>query len=666
MMAVIGAAVAQAQDKLTYVDLIKRLTDLEYLATLPAPEETCAQWSSYDRASRYDEGSGKYAAWGANGDGNGFIREEDGKIVMAEMQGPGCIRRIWSAAPGGGHVRIYLDGAGEPAVDLPFSGYFDGKNEPFTRKALCYVASKGWDCFIPIPYQKSCKVVADKNWGNYFHFTYTTFPKSTQVPTFKRELAPEESAALDEADRFLSHVGSEPAAKNSGEITVEGRGIELKAGGKSRLEPIQGPRAIVAIRAKLHLPESPKDRSILRGITLKIAWDNETEPSVWAPLGDFFGTAPGANPYTSLPSGLTHDGLWYSHWYMPFARNAVVELDNDGESDVALTFDVVHAPLAKPIESLGRFHVKWHRDMFPPPEPERAIDWTLLTTQGRGRYCGVMLHVWNPRGGWWGEGDEKFFVDGEKFPSTFGTGSEDYFGYAWSNPELFTRPYHNQTISENNAGHVSVNRWHIVDNVPFQKSFAGYIEKYFPNKKPTLYDCTVYWYLDPAGKDLYGPAPMAERLDWPQPEIKRVNGATEGEKITIIRKTGGKAEEQAMDAYGGAWSGGAQLWWTGAKPGDKLVLGIGIKQEGQYKLSAQLTKARDYGIVQLYLDDKKLGDPVDLYNPDVIPTGEIDLGKHKLDVRVHKLTVEITGANPKAEPAYMAGIDYVKLDPVTK
>ena len=59
---------------------------------------------------------------------------------------------------------------------------------------------------------------------------------------------------------------------------------------------------------------------------------------------------------------------------------------------------------------------------------DRKPDWVILATQGRGQFCGVMLDVWNPRGGWWGEGDEKFFVDGEKFPSTIGTGSEDYFG----------------------------------------------------------------------------------------------------------------------------------------------------------------------------------------------------------------------------------------------
>ena len=89
-----------------------------------------------------------------------------------------------------------------------------------------------------------------------------------------------------------------------------------------------------------------------------------------------------------------------------------------------------------------------------------------------------MLHVWNPLGAWWGEGDEKIYIDGEKFPSTFGTGSEDYFGYAWCNPTLFTKPYHAQSISENNAGHVSVNRFHISDQIPFQSAIEADIEKY--------------------------------------------------------------------------------------------------------------------------------------------------------------------------------------------
>src|SRR5208283_1469935 len=121
------AGAARAQQSLSYAELVGRMTDLTRLAVLPQPGETCAQWSSYDRASKYDEKTGKYINWGANGDGNGIIRRGGNVDVLAEMRGPGCIWRTWSATAGSGHVKIYLDGASEPAVDLPFIGYFDGK-----------------------------------------------------------------------------------------------------------------------------------------------------------------------------------------------------------------------------------------------------------------------------------------------------------------------------------------------------------------------------------------------------------------------------------------------------------------------------------------------------------------------------------------------------------
>ena len=159
-----GATRSHAAD-LSYVDLIKQVTDLQHLATLREDGEQCGQWSSYDRASKYDEATHKYIHWDANGDGNGFIRMEGDQQVLAEMSGPGCIRRIWSAQPEQGHVRIYLDGAAEPAIDLPFMGYFDLKNAPFTRPNLVHEVSKGWNNYVPIPYRKSCKIVADKGWG---------------------------------------------------------------------------------------------------------------------------------------------------------------------------------------------------------------------------------------------------------------------------------------------------------------------------------------------------------------------------------------------------------------------------------------------------------------------------------------------------------------------
>lgn len=651
--------------KLSYPDLVRRVTDLEYLATLPVSGERCAQWSSYDRKSRYDSASGKYIDWDANGDGSGFIRKEGDQVVMAEMEGPGCLWRIWSALPQQGHVRIYVDGAAEPAVDLPFAGYFDGKNEPFTRSALVHTVARGWNNYTPIPYQKSCKIVADKDWGAYFHFVYETFPKGTQVPTFKRELAAEDLAALDKANELLSHCGTQRAEPNA--VGID-RTIEVGARQTSDIATLAGPAAITSLRVKLALPPSPADRDLLRELCLRINWDGEAQASVWAPLGDFFGTAPGANQYLSYPLGLTQDGWWYCNWYMPFGKEATIRLSNDGSAPRQVSFQVTYAPLSQPLARLGRFHAKWHRDAFLPADPDRQIDWPVLKTEGTGRFIGMMLHIWNPRGGWWGEGDEKFFVDGEKFPSTFGTGSEDYFGYAWSDSGLFQHAFHDQTHNDGGSrGHVSVNRWQIPDNVPFQKGFEGCIEKYFPNQKPTLYAATAYWYLSPEGKDPYQPAPLNQRVGyWVPVESLKVKGAIEGERLKVLSKTGGDPQEQDMSGFGESWSNDAHLWWINAKPGDKLDLELPVARTGNYKIGMQLTKAPDYGIVQLYLDGVKLGGPLDLYHSSVIATGLLGFGQRELAAGKHKLTIEILGANEKAIKNYMAGLDYVKLEPVAE
>jgi len=649
-------------ETLTYIDLVRRLTDMEHLATLPAPGEKCAQWSSYDRRSTYDAVTGKYVAWSANGDGTGIIRKEGDEAVFAEIEGPAVIWRIWSALAKEGHVKIYLDGAAEPAVDLPFDGYFNGQHEPFTHPALVHTTARGRNCYVPIPFQKSCKITAEGDWGRYYHFTYTTYPKGTVLPTFKRALSAAESKALDEANEILSHPGPF-MPRRGGDETVDKVSLRVSGDELSGMA-LNQPGAITTIRAKVdNLPPSPDDRAILREMTLQIYWDGEETPSVWAPFGDFFGTAAGANPYLSLPCGLTEDGWWYCHWYMPFAKQARIMIRNDSKVERKIHLEVAHVPLKGDVGKLGRFHAKWHRDAFLPPDPERrAIDWTMLKTQGRGRFCGVMLHVWNPRGGWWGEGDEKFYIDGEKFPSTFGTGSEDYFGYAWCDPTLFTNCYHNQTISMRNRGHISVNRWHISDNIPFQTSFEAAIEKYYPNKKPTLYASTVYWYQGAGQTDPYEPAPVTERKGyWGPIEIFKVNGAIEGEKMKILAKMAGNARTQDMSGYGGKWSNEAHLWWTGAKPGNTLDLAMPVQKSARYRLTMQLTKAIDYGIVQLYLDGKKLGEPIDLFNNGVVPTGVLDMGLHDLDAGQHTLRIEITGANEKAVKSYMFGIDYILL-----
>lgn len=492
---------AHAAQTLTYADLVHRLTDMEHLATLPAPGERCAQASSYDRASRYDPATGRYLNWSANGDGSGLVRTEDGKAVLAELAGPGVIWRFWQALAGPGHIAIYLDGQSEPAVDLPAEGYFNGKNAPFDREALVYTAAKGRNCYVPIPFQTSCKIVATGDWGRYYQFTYSLFPKGTQVPTFTRQLSPADAAALDDVNEQLLHCGQRRPGPYPDEKSLLSSG-RVEAGKTLSFAELEGPRAITGLRVRLPELDTERAREVLRSLVLRITWDGEADPAVLVPLGDFFGTAPGISLYRSWPTGMTEDGF-YSDWYMPFAERATVEIVHEGRTPQQVAVEIKHAALSRPIDALARFRAGWHDGLEPPAG--RSIDWTFLKTTGRGRFCGLALYVWNPLGGWWGEGDEKFFIDGETFPSTFGTGTEDYFGYAWCSEEFFARPFHNQPRSvpmnacahpgrETSGGWIANNRWQIADNIPFQKSFEGAVEKYFPDDRPTRYTCTAYWY----------------------------------------------------------------------------------------------------------------------------------------------------------------------------
>ena len=148
------------------------------------------------------------------------------------------------------------------------------------------------------------------------------------------------------------------------------------------------------------------------------------------------------------------------------------------------------------------------------------------------------------------------------------------------------------------------------------------------------------------------------------PAIK-VEGALEGETMKVLKITGGSAKPQAMGGFKQSrWSGSKQLWWTGGKNGDVLTLALPVEAKGNYSLKAVLTKARDYGIVEVSLDGKPLPDgKLDLFNaPEVITSGELDWGTHELDKGEHKLEVKITGSNPKADPRQMFGLDYVKLE----
>ncbi len=142
-----------------------------------------------------------------------------------------------------------------------------------------------------------------------------------------------------------------------------------------------------------------------------------------------------------------------------------------------------------------------------------------------------------------------------------------------------------------------------------------------------------------------------------------IPGAIEGEALKVLEIKGGQTKPQNMGGFGTQWSGKAQLWWTGAKPGNSLTISLPVENAGTYHLTAALTKARDYGIIDVTLDGKPIAIAWDGYNPlKVIHSANLDWGTHHLTAGEHRLTFTIKGAHPDAAKGYMVGLDYVKLE----
>ncbi|MCU0708042.1 MAG: c-type cytochrome [Pirellula sp.] len=180
--------------------------------------------------------------------------------------------------------------------------------------------------------------------------------------------------------------------------------------------------------------------------------------------------------------------------------------------------------------------------------------------------------------------------------------------------------------------------------------------------------------LDPLSleevRDLIGylASPSQVPIRGPRPEFDaagKVPGALEGESMKVISKSRGAAQGQSMGGFAmDRWSGNSQLWWTGAQPNDTLSLEFEVAEGGNYEPQLVLTKARDYAIVQISLDDAPLGEPIDGFNaPDVITTGLLKFPIRQLTSGKHTLQVKILGKHPEAVPGYMVGIDFLKLVP---
>jgi hypothetical protein len=623
--------------------------------------------------------------------------------VLADMDGPGCVVRIWSANPkDAGKIRIYLDGAEKPVIEAPLVDLLGGKwkttidgkeTTPFPDPLACE-RSRGYNLYFPIAYARHCKITIDRP-GIYYHVDYRIYPKGTEVETFSfgqfARLSDEIGGLIGQLKLPIASHSSQP--KESSVFLAK-----LKPGASVRSE-FKGPQVIRRMAARLTSRSTITKPSgeiavtpwlspaiAWRGVLVKVTFDGAAQPQICCPLGELFGTSPGFEAYDSFPcdGGKTEASVeperdepfvkqMRSWWSMPFKKSAVVEMQNYGSERLDAELQFTFAPYQWNERSM-HFHAKWRTETLH-TRPFR--DWTYCDIKGKGVFVGDMLSLVNPVRAWWGEGDEKIFVDGERFPSWFGTGSEDYYGYAWSDPKPFQHPYHNQTRCDGpgNRGWTSVNRFHILDNIPFEKSFRFDME--FWHWTPNIdvpYAATSYWYARPgATDDFHEPdAKVLQALPAAPPPAQsyRIKEALEGEKLKIVGKSSDfDLDPQDMTPFAdGTWSGASHLWGRPSKAGEWADLELPVATEGRYHVVAYLTKARDYGIVQFHLDSKPLGKPIDCFHPDgVVATGAIDLGVVDLKPGKATLCVEAAGTNPKSDGLrYMWGLDCVVLKPAVE
>jgi hypothetical protein len=242
---------------------------------------------------------------------------------------------------------------------------------------------------------------------------------------------------------------------------------KFEPGTKFTMMDIDGPGIVKHIW--ITIPPGNVDH--MRNVIVRMWWDHEEEPSVEAPFLDFFAQAHGLQKemYSSLVTATLGRGF-NSFIPMPFNEHARIEFENQSDSKVGALFYQVDYDLLDALPgNCGRFHAQWRRQN---PTVEKD-DYVLLdNVKQPGVYIGTMIGVHTHGPHWWGEGEFKFYVEGdEEYPTICGTGTEDYFCAAWGMGE-YQYAYHGCTMNESvGSGDtwVSMYRWHVVDPIRFKE-----------------------------------------------------------------------------------------------------------------------------------------------------------------------------------------------------
>jgi hypothetical protein len=502
----------------TFDTILREMADKQALASWPADEYTCHQASSYDRESKVpNPEDGKYRpesgrdwgkGWFANRDFNQFIRSETNEgrreHVMMEDSGPGCLVRFWNALGGKawdtcGTIRVYLDSTSKPAIELSVKDLIGGQG--LVRSPFSYLVSPGesnqmWrgrNLYLPIPYATSCRVTWDGTYDEgtgtllYYHVNYRRYSPGTSVRTFALQQVEVADGLLKETARKLRRPTLE--AGLVGRLST--RDTILNANESLTLTR-ESPACIQSISLKLSAKEL---QQAYRSTILKISFDgNQT---VWCPVGEFFGVGYDARPHKTLFVEHDKEGRLTVRWTMPFKRSVRIEIENAGDATVTVGSFTANLGTWAWDERSMYFHAAWYELNNIDTHIKRDINYN--TVHGKGVYVGDTLTVFNTHPDWWGEGDEKIWVDDEPFPSHFGTGTEDYYGYAWCRPQPFSFPYHSQPNGSGNKaiGTSTNNRYRVLDAIPFKERIQVDMELWHPFDAPMNYAPATFWYARP-------------------------------------------------------------------------------------------------------------------------------------------------------------------------
>ena len=294
--------------------------------------------------------------------------------------------------------------------------------------------------------------------------------------------------------------------------------VKPRSGQTITLMDVDGPGVIQHI----WMATNPKWAGNGRASVLRFYWDGETTPSIEVPMTDFF--AVGHEQFArvnSLAVIVNPMSAMNCYWPMPFRKHARLTFTNDSDKDLdLLAYQITYQKTEVP-ESAGYFHAQWRRAVTDRSNPVYTI---LDGIKGDGRYVGTFLSWTQLSAGWFGEGEIKFYIDGDtRFPTINGTGTEDYFGGSYGFPETYTTAYAGNVLDykgKDGPPKWSLYRWHIMDPVNFHRDLRVTIQAlgWWPNGRyqPLADDIAsvAYWYQ----KEPHGEFPKFPALPqrWPR------------------------------------------------------------------------------------------------------------------------------------------------------